>query len=444
MELTVQIFVDDAWVDAATLEVVEPEKGSASPCKLGYDFDYALNLIDEFVNDERACSLLLPVELMEQHYQKHWFSFLEDIVPSGAARRILIRYFGLQQKNTAEQDIQLLKQGTIAPVGNLRIKESLPEIKEGSELEYRRYKASDVIERNADFLEYAQEMGAVSGGATGAAGEAPKLLLRLTNDDTVWIDTYQKSHDMPDRFYLVKFPRGRRTPDDCDVLRAEYHFYHELAAMGFDTIDTEGMRLEEGERYPSLWLPRFDVEWKDERWHRYGLESVTSALGKPAGSYLNHFDILNGLCELLSKRAPDFDCEEFVCEWVKRDLLNIAFGNSDNHGRNCALLKKPSSIGLAPIYDFAPMKADPEGVIRTTLWGSPYEEGGFYRWDRIVEQLDPLCPQDKLFAELQLTASKLVDLKERLQLRGVPERIINMPAMGFSSLNEKLKGWNLV
>ncbi len=449
MNLTIQIFINDAWVDAATLTVVDPGKGASSPCKLGYDFDYALNLINEStisegVNDQRACSVLLPVELMEQHYHEHWFSFLEDIVPSGAARRILINYFGLQHKEPTEQDIQLLTRGAIAPIGNLRIKEALPEKVEGSDLESKRYKVSDVIERNAEFIEYAQQMGAVSGGATGAAGEAPKLLLRLTDDETVWIDTYQESQTIPDRFFLVKFPRGKRSSDDCDVLRAEYHFYHELTEMGVDTVDISGMRLEEGERYPSLWLPRFDVEWKDGCWFKYGVESVTSALGKPAGSYLNHFDILNQLCGLLSKRDPNFDSEQFVCEWVKRDLLNIAFGNSDNHGRNSALLKTSSAIWLAPVYDFAPMKADPEGVIRSTLWGAPYEEGGFYRWDRIVERLDSLCPQEKLLAELKSTASKLLDLKPRLERRGVPKRILDMPVMGFDSLNEKLKGWNLV
>lgn len=63
----------------------------------------------------------------------------------------------------------------------------------------------------------------------------------------------------------MKFPRGQRTTIDNDILRAEYHFYHELAALGVATIDTQGMRLIEGERYPSLWLPRFDVGYQGGR-----------------------------------------------------------------------------------------------------------------------------------------------------------------------------------
>ena len=56
-------------------------------------------------------------------------------------------------------------------------------------------------------------------------------------------------------------------------------------------------------------------------------------------------------------------------------MLNGRFGNSDNHGRNTALLKKPDSIRLAPISDFAPMNADPEGTMRLSQWGAPLEEG---------------------------------------------------------------------
>lgn len=101
----------------------------------------------------------------------------------------------------------------------------------------------------------------------------------------------------------------------------------------FSTIDTANMRLIEGERYPSLWLPRFDTEWCDQRWHRYGLELVYSILNKSAGSHLNHFEVIDGLCTLLKTIDTKFNSTQFVCEWLQRDLLNIIFGNSDNHGR---------------------------------------------------------------------------------------------------------------
>ena len=119
-------------------------------------------------------------------------------------------------------------------------------------METRRFKVKDVVDRNTDFLEYAHQMGAISGGATGAGGEAPKLLLRCSSGGEVWIDTYQDSFQNVDKHYLVKFPRNQRSNDDCDILRAEFHFYKELTAMGMDTIDVTDMKLHEGAHYPSL------------------------------------------------------------------------------------------------------------------------------------------------------------------------------------------------
>lgn len=443
--LTIQALIDQGWHDIATLNLRAPTKGVASPCSLGYEMDYSLEWLD--YDDEHACGLTLPVQVMIEYEAERWFGFLEDIVPAGAARRYLVDYWGLNGLPVGEQDSALLEKGTIAPVGNLRIKESLPTLHKDSTLHLRKFSVAEVVERDSDFLAYAQEMGAISGGATGAGGEAPKLLLRCSANEEIWIDTFQDQHTLADAHYLVKFPRGRRTQDDCDILRAEYHFYQELADMGFATISTDNMRLLEGSRYPSLWLPRFDTHWNGQSWDRYGLESIFSVLHKPAGSYLNHFGVLRSVCDLLSKRSPlfdrkSFDKEGFVCEWLTRDLLNIAFGNTDNHGRNTALLKQPHRIWLSPIYDFAPMKVDPEGVTRTTKWGSPFEEGGEYRWQAITKDLSDLCPSDRSFNALRDTANKLVGLQDRLMKRGVAERILSVIQVEW--LEAKLTRWGLL
>lgn len=440
--LTVQLLIDDTWIDAATLTLPNPKLGVSAASKLGYDLDYALKHLENI--DLHACSLLLPIQLMIEHESPRWFCFLEDIMPSGAARRFWVNHLGLKGLPEGEQDVLLLEKGTIAPVGNMRIKEALPSFDARSTLKERRFTVKDVVDRDSDFLEYAQQMGAISGGATGAGGEAPKLLIRCSDSDEVWIDSFQDQPENPDSYYLVKFPRNRRTSDDCDILRAEYHFYHELANMGVETISTENMHLIEGERYPSLWLPRFDVVWQHGKWQRLGMESVYSIMNKPAGSYLGHFDVVRTLSSILSASTNDFNVEVFVREWVRRDLLNVAFGNSDNHGRNSAALKAKGSVWLAPVYDFAPMKADPEGVVRTTRWGSPFEEGGEFRWTLIAEQLADLCSEEILMQELRDTAVALVGLKARLQERGVPKRILDMPAIGFEYLEEKLKRWELL
>lgn len=448
LTLTIQIFLDEGWQDAAELTIEKPQQGRSGPVRLGYDFDYAL--MYQYRDDEHACGLTLPVELMIPHDSPAWFGFLDDIMPAGAARRYWVQQLGLGNATPEKQDTELLRWGTIAPVGNLRIKEALPKLPTGSSLKQRRFAITEVVERNTDFLEYAQQMGAASGGATGAGGEAPKLLLRCSESDEVWIDTFQDDVHNTDTHYLVKFPRNNRDDIDCDILRAEYHYYHELHSLGVSTIRTDGMRLLEGERFPSLWLPRFDVSWHQGRLIRYGLESVYSVLNKAPGSYLKHQQVLRRLVELLEAQyrvaelGEPFDRQAFVTEWVKRDLLNVTFGNSDNHGRNTALLKTPKGVWLAPLYDFAPMKADPEMVPRSTSWGSPLEEGGQYNWQAIANELADLVEPARLLAELSELARRLTGLKQRLQARGVPERILNMPVMGFDYLDDKLKGWGLI
>lgn len=441
-KLTIQALLDANWLDIAELKLLESKQGSASSSELEYELDYAIQYLDR--RDEHACSLSLPVQILVKHESSTWFGFLDDIVPSGAARRYWVNYLDLQRLTHAEQDSILLEKGGIAPVGNLRIKEALPPINPESTLHLRYFSKEDVAERNIDFLEYAQQMGAISGGATGAGGEAPKLLIRVSPEQKVWIDTYQENFDQPDQHYLVKFPRNKRSEIDCDILRAEYYYYQILNELGFNTIETTQMKLIEGTKYPSLWLPRFDTEWRDQQWHRHGLESVYSVLNKSSGSHLNHFEVIEDLCRLLSSIDSDFDASQFICEWLQRDLLNIIFGNSDNHGRNTSFLKKSGKISLSPIYDFAPMKADPEVVTRSMTWGSPYEEGGEYRWAQITQKLAPWCDSDLSLGTLKSLAINLLGLKQRLVDKGVPKKIIEMPALSFDYIEAKLKRWELL
>lgn len=449
MQLTLQAYLDGKWRDAAQLTLLEPDRGGSGEALLGYHPQaYALEHMGR--DDIAACSLRLPVDLMQTYRCKPWFSFLDDIMPAGASRRYWVTHLGIGHLSPVQQDVQLLAKGTIAPVGNLRIKDALPEKPANSQLTSMRFSLADVVERQHDFLEYAQAMGAASGGATGAGGEAPKLLVRASRNDEIWIDTWQDDAHNTDQHYLVKFPRGKRSQDDCDILRAEYHYYHELQSLGMDTIDLSSMRLIEGEQYPSLWLPRFDVTVDSGTCERYGLESVYSILDKPPGSFLNHFSCLRELTTLLQQQysvqelGQVFNQAAFVCEWVKRDFLNVVYGNSDNHGRNTALIKRPQGIWLSPIYDFAPMKADPEGVTRTMVWGGSYEEAGRFDWIAIAHALGDLVEPELVIHELRLLASQLNGLRERLAVRGVAERLLAKPTFGFEFLDEKLTQWQLL
>lgn len=56
-----------------------------------------------------------------------WLKFLDDIMPSGASRRYWVKHLDIEDLSSDEQDYVLLKFGTMSPIGNLRIKDSLPE-----------------------------------------------------------------------------------------------------------------------------------------------------------------------------------------------------------------------------------------------------------------------------------------------------------------------------
>jgi len=101
-----------------------------------------------------------------------------------------------------------------------------------------------------------------------------------------------------------------------------------------------------------------------------GLESFYSMVGLAEfGSRLKHETYLKGLYKYSTEPQSD------IIEYCLRDFLNRMLGNTDNHGRNQSLLKDELSVTLAPIYDFAPMKFDPEGIVRNTSWQDPIEQG---------------------------------------------------------------------
>lgn len=430
--LTLQVFLKNQWLDMLLL-AFNPNS---------YELEQ-ISYLNEYITEHfgetglTAVSINYPVDFFIDRQEKRWLSFLNDIIPAGASRRYWLTALDIKHLSENEQNYLLLKQGCISPIGHLRIKEAVP-----NEIEPRYFSLDKVLDRQSDFLEYANQSGAIVGGATGAGGEAPKLLLRRSQQE-IWIDNQQLGQSFDD-YYLVKYPRGNYSSLDCDILRAEYHYYQELTDLGFNTINTEKMRLEEGKRYPSLWLPRFDIHINNGITQRYAVESVYSMLKKGSG-LLNHEETIRQLLRTMQTSGLVMPtCRDFVLEWVKRDLLNIAFGNSDNHGRNTAFLRNENTIWLAPIFDFAPMRADPEGIIRTMTWNREQEFAGEYRFDLIADSLSDLVDKEILLVEVKQLAEKLVNLKQKLQERGVPKSILDFPAIGFDYLPEKLQRWGLI
>lgn len=75
--------------------------------------------------------------------------FLFDILPSGAARRFLLKRLGGERPEGLNLDLYLLGRCTPAPIGNLRIKESVEAIAGSPVLGFTR---DEVISRDSRFL----------------------------------------------------------------------------------------------------------------------------------------------------------------------------------------------------------------------------------------------------------------------------------------------------
>lgn len=166
-------------------------------------------------------------------------------------------------------------------------------------------------------------------------------------------------------------------------------------------------------------------------------------MNKDPGQYLDHHQVLQRLVGVITPA----DINGFIAEYLKRDLLNLCFGNSDNHGRNMAVQKNQQHIVLAPVFDFAPMKADAEGIVRSTNWNKTYQIGANVDWLKLCNSFDGYgsdVNSEQLFNELRALAQKLPGLRERLAARRVPALILDMPVLGFNTLDQNLQQWGLV
>lgn len=109
--LTIQAFHHGQRHDAAELVIEYPAQGRRGPARLGYITDYALQWLD--CDDVHACSLRLPIELMNTHQSPRWFAFLDDIMPSGASRRYWVTQLGINAVGLNYLDAKLRRWGLV-------------------------------------------------------------------------------------------------------------------------------------------------------------------------------------------------------------------------------------------------------------------------------------------------------------------------------------------
>jgi serine/threonine-protein kinase HipA len=169
----------------------------------------------------------------------------------------------------------------------------------------------------------------------------------------------------------------------------------------------------------AIQIARFDRTVRDGRVLRYGQESLASAADIPEfGASVPHTRYV----EAIRRHTTDPTAE--IVEYVLRDVLNLAAGNIDNHGRNTALQKFPDGrIALSPVFDFAPMRLVQEGP-RVTRWtdiASDVEPD----WTKVAEVVcADLMDPSVLLAELKERAPFVRELPARARALGIDEIVI--------------------
>ncbi|WPN53986.1 HipA domain-containing protein [Pseudomonas sp. P9_2] len=439
LRLTLQTYVEGHWRDAMFLTFDTPQQGFESRCSFGYDQHYLVEHLEDMSRlFDKAVSARFPLE-WGGNRASCAPAFVHDLAPAGAAKRFLMARVGREKTDDISADLFLLMRSTPAPIGHMRIKESIEALDMRPPMGFERH---DVVQRDSRFLEYAYEQGAAIGGATGAGGEAPKLLLTenqqgLLYPDAVLDDQQVKQH------WLVKFARNKGTQTDQDILRSEYHYYKALQTLGMDTVAASGLALEEASK-PSVWMHRFDRQVTAQGVQRYAVESIYSLAGVTVpGSAMAHREVLELLIGLWREAGQSHEVPALVAEYLKRDLLNKILGNSDNHGRNTSIIREANTLRLAPIYDMAPMVMDDEGVTRSTKWPKELERAGEVDWRGVCDSLGDLVDSQKLFEDLRVIAQQLSALPDILSTSGLPAVTMNHPAIALKNLPRRLKEWGL-
>lgn len=368
MNVDIEIFYQNAWHLAATFTLLGEsawELGYRAPGLFVYDTAFAIDHINQ--SGMTAVSACYPVDFALIKTIT-WPAFLLDLLPSGAGRRALLNFLN-QADLGPKSDWLLLSQGAGNPPGNLRIKQAAELFDHD---EHPGFEKSEIIKRAEKFIEYARSHGAPVSGSTGAQGDAPKFLLTLDYNnywhaDGVLPDSNALNH------FIVKFPRGHLASDKA-VLRNEAAYYR-VAKM-------VGLRVHALPEYinNTLFIPRFDRKTEQKKVIRYGQESLCSLAGVADFGQAIPMEIL---CDAFMPHVthPKQELKEFLL----RDVMNVALGNTDNHARNTAISKYPDgSVALSPLYDFAPMILDEQGIARVSRW-SEGEVAGFPDWGAIAE-----------------------------------------------------------
>jgi serine/threonine-protein kinase HipA len=170
----------------------------------------------------------------------------------------------------------------------------------------------------------------------------------------------------------------------------------------------------------TLFIPRFDriVEGgKVLRLHQESTASLAGIVGFEAMP--SQFDLLQAVRAVVSDKTGE------TIEFLKRDILNLAMRNTDNHGRNTAVQQLGSEVRLTPLFDFAPMYLDPAGIARAARWYHPVSKKELHAWHAILDTMEMAdAERHHIKAELHRFGLRLIELEQHMQGAGVDDDIV--------------------
>lgn len=418
MDCTLQIFLDDRWIDCAQVQY------SGGLCQWEYSVLYAV----EHTNS--PLSLAEPVDT-DIRMAETMPAFLYDLIPQGAGRRFLLGELNLPDGPTA--DFPLVQAGAFNPIGRIRVAEAVDYF----QAHVRRHPTArglqgltidDVVLRSEEFKERMFLHGMLGTGTTGIQGAAPKYLLTRDRDGLFHGDAVLPDADAAEHF-IAKLPRGASAADH-KVLRNEAAYMRVAAELGIRTHP----------QLPSihgdiLLVPRFDRIVCNGKVTRLHQESVASILGL-AGFDLRPslFDVVAGIRNVVTDPRAE------TLEFIKRDVLNLAMRNTDNHARNTAVQLVEGKVQLTPLFDFAPMYLDPEAIARVLRWYRPDTRVELTEWGDILAVLP--VPDDErrwLAVELNRFGTQIERLPDVMEAQGVDHDIIEFLTHSVAKQSRQLK-----
>lgn len=403
----------DGWAPVAEVRPIGDAGVPSTPTHLEYDFDHAAERLE--AQGHLAVSVSFPVSF-ELHRLDTWPAFLLDLLPQGHARRLVDARN--REGGDTPSDWNALRAGAGNPVGNLRVpRPDAPPPGPG-------LTRDDVVERGDGLRAWAEAEGIPMTGSSDTGGAAPKLLLTEAEDGLLYADGVLPD-DRARAHWIVKFPRGR-TRRDAQVLANEGPYLEVCRRLGLrcgaPSLHRDG----------ALFVPRFDRRVTDAGVERLGLESLYSAMGVvEPGAPLRQEDAVHAI--LAHTRRP-----AEALEYVLRDAVAWALGDTDNHGRNTSLLKDlDGTVVLSPLYDVAPMFLDPDLVKRTSRWRS--ETGDGPDWEDVARFVEGLLPDLDVRGPLRELGEMLAD-PGLLQGAGVDDDVRNRRRSALATTVRALEG----